>query len=475
MSQHTAHTDGAQTQAGPAAAAVSAPKQNAVEQPELSAPLPIQCSLTVGAPDDPLEDEADDMADRVMRMPDSGFIQRKCAECGKEEEGGQLQRKPLSSFIQRKGSGGVAASNETTSRIRAAQGGGSPLGDGPKSFMESRFGADFSAVRIHDGTEAAALSQDLSAQAFTVGKDVFFNSGRFSPETGEGKRLLAHELTHTIQQTGSAQRQMIQRDPIVLPPVLVSTPVPGTSSSRRRQLAQETARQNVIARDAFNNLNVSFEQFVDLWLTSANTALHQAVVPEDPTVRRNFYTALGGNMLWAATSLFATWHPIVIAMSFVGAAIGSGAAAADAAPTGIPQVAGLLTRTRDTLFRQSASVRSDVAIVCAQRNRTDLESQRQVLWAHIFPGVPYNSSDTLRELTLVRINAGLVQFRAQYDAWQSATEASGSHRAVTYCREIFPHNADGEGAARAGCIISFSSSFTAEARQANPFTPHLTF
>jgi hypothetical protein len=79
-----------------------------------------------------------------------------------------------------------------------------------KTFMESRFGADFSGVRIHSGGYASQLSGELNAQAFTVGNDIYFNNGKFSPDSSDGKHLLAHELTHTIQQRNSLQRH-IQR------------------------------------------------------------------------------------------------------------------------------------------------------------------------------------------------------------------------------------------------------------------------
>ncbi|WP_082111583.1 eCIS core domain-containing protein [Spirosoma radiotolerans] len=170
--------------------------------------LPIQRKLTVGAVDDPLEAEADAMADRVMRMAEPSFIQRKCAHCQEEE---QLQRKPTASFIQRKtDAGGTTVSESVSRQIQTRQGGGSPLPTPTKTFMESRFGANFSNVRIHSDAEAAGLSTRLNAQAFTVGSDIFFNAGKFSPDTSTGKALLAHELTHTVQQNGSLNR-LIQR------------------------------------------------------------------------------------------------------------------------------------------------------------------------------------------------------------------------------------------------------------------------
>ena len=81
-------------------------------------------------------------------------------------------------------------------------GGGSPLPEETKGFMESRFGADFSDVRIHDDSTAASMNQSIQAQAFTQGKDIYFNSGKYSPNSHRGKSLIAHELTHVLQQRG---------------------------------------------------------------------------------------------------------------------------------------------------------------------------------------------------------------------------------------------------------------------------------
>lgn len=84
--------------------------------------------------------------------------------------------------------------------------GGSPLPAPVRSFMEPRFGANFGNVRIHTGEAAAEQSATLSAQAFTVGDHVFFGRNQFQPDTGSGRELIAHELTHTIQQGGAVQR-----------------------------------------------------------------------------------------------------------------------------------------------------------------------------------------------------------------------------------------------------------------------------
>ncbi|WNG46846.1 DUF4157 domain-containing protein [Archangium minus] len=86
------------------------------------------------------------------------------------------------------------------SEVRALQGGGSPLPDAARSFFEARFRHDFSAVRIHADARAARLARGVGARAFTLGRDVMVGAGEYAPETLEGRRLLAHELAHVVQQ-----------------------------------------------------------------------------------------------------------------------------------------------------------------------------------------------------------------------------------------------------------------------------------
>jgi hypothetical protein len=212
-------------------------------EPGLNQWLPIQLKLAVGAPDDPLECEADAMADKVMRMPETSFIQRKAAHsdysdyddehvrlkplpgqvtsfiqrcsCGDRDDE-HVRLKPLSSqitpFIQTKSDGAVPVSDSVSSQIKSSMGGGSPMQADTKSFMESRFGTDFSDVKIHNGGESAELNTSLNAKAFAVSNNIYFNTGQYQPETDSGKHLLAHELTHVIQQ-GQAAPSQIQRIP----------------------------------------------------------------------------------------------------------------------------------------------------------------------------------------------------------------------------------------------------------------------
>lgn len=181
----------------------------------------IQCKLTVGSVNDPMEAQADAVADQVMRMPANGLIQRKCSHCEEEEK---AQRKPLTSFIQKKeASGNVStASDAVSNKIQATKGNGAPLDPSTKTFMESRFGIDFSNVNIHTDSQAVALSSELNAQAFAVGNDVYFNSGKYSPESSQGKHLLAHELTHVLQQRHA--EKLVQRRLVVDPNDFVPLP-----------------------------------------------------------------------------------------------------------------------------------------------------------------------------------------------------------------------------------------------------------
>ncbi|WP_211263111.1 DUF4157 domain-containing protein [Thioalkalivibrio nitratireducens] len=100
---------------------------------------------------------------------------------------------------------------ETEAAIEARIGRGDPLREGVLHDMQTRFGRSFEQVRIHTDAEAAALCARIRARAFTVGSDVFFGPGEFDPGTERGRNLLAHELAHVVQQTGSARRQ-VQRD-----------------------------------------------------------------------------------------------------------------------------------------------------------------------------------------------------------------------------------------------------------------------
>jgi hypothetical protein len=137
----------------------------------------------------------------VQRSPDSrpqmGFVIRR-----QEQEEEELQMKPLH------GPEGGAVEQSVEKQIQTARGGGKPLDEGVRGSMEQGFGADFSNVRVHTGGQADALNRSLNAKAFTTGKDIFFGKGQYNPSSSSGQELIAHELTHTVQQgAAGVQRQ----------------------------------------------------------------------------------------------------------------------------------------------------------------------------------------------------------------------------------------------------------------------------
>lgn len=104
-------------------------------------------------------------------------------------------------IAQRSGDGAFHLDDETTQRINGARGGGQALDSGVQQQMGAAMGHDFSGVRVHTSPESHQLNQQLNAKAFTTGQDIFFKQGEYNPGSGSGQELLAHELTHVVQQS----------------------------------------------------------------------------------------------------------------------------------------------------------------------------------------------------------------------------------------------------------------------------------
>ncbi len=165
----------------------------------------VQAKLTIGEPNDKYEQEADTVAqDVVQRLhsplseaPPETEVQRE-TEAGKDK----LQMKPI---LQRTHAvGGEPASADLEGAINRAKGGGQPLEAGLQRSMSQAMGADFSGVRVHTDGHADELNQSIQAKAFTTGQDVFFKQGEYQPGSRGGQELIAHELTHVVQQGGAA-------------------------------------------------------------------------------------------------------------------------------------------------------------------------------------------------------------------------------------------------------------------------------
>lgn len=208
-----------------------------------------QPKLTINQPNDIYEQEADAVADKVMRMPEKNSnplffqpkpvpisaVQRKCDDCEHEddlqrkeddEDNRSIQMKDSKVFdihrkcdacekeekVQMKGeaiaSGGMIAPSAVSNAITS---GGQPLDRNTKSFMESRFGYDFSSVQIHNDSLAHQSSKEINALAYTHGNHIVFGLGQYQPDTNSGRGLLAHELAHVVQQRSMRSKPIQQK------------------------------------------------------------------------------------------------------------------------------------------------------------------------------------------------------------------------------------------------------------------------
>ncbi len=251
------------------------PKDRHVEEADtVPAGLPLflggspQRKLAVGPVEDPLEKEADRVAAAVT-SPGNIVIQRKCAcggsaageceECRKKEE--ELAGAPP---IQRQASGDGGNISEAPPVVhQALNTAGEPLDASTQSLMESRFERDFGDVRVHTDSLAAKSASSIHALAYTSGKDLVFGAGQYSPHSGVGQRLLAHELTHVVQQDSRSRpdlRRVVRRQPATAaatvtaqPGVVaqpgVAAPPPISPEDRQRQIYAATIMREVPAPD----------------------------------------------------------------------------------------------------------------------------------------------------------------------------------------------------------------------------------
>lgn len=217
--------------------------------PKRGVPL-LQTKLTVGAVGDKYEQEADHVAAQVVQTfsspTDNQPVQRQAGEddlqtkpdqvavqrCMTQPHISNLQRKSLNvqqqpaaesnlvlrmhNTLQRQvGVEGGTVSGDIESSIQRARGNGKPLDSSVRASMEQAFGTDFSNVKVHTNSIADSLNRSLNARAFTTGSDLFFRKGEYNPSSSGGQKLLAHELTHVVQQGGAGiQKKTLRKTPI---------------------------------------------------------------------------------------------------------------------------------------------------------------------------------------------------------------------------------------------------------------------
>jgi hypothetical protein len=181
----------------------------------------IQAKLEIGVVDDPPESEADHVAEQVMRMPEPAplavtsplsVLRRKCSACEEEEK---KEEKPVTiSRKQLHGGPALSGTAAPASVHEVLQLPGQPLAAATRGFLEPRFGHDFSRVRIHTGRTAMTSAAAMKARAYTVGANIVFGEGQYRPHSREGLGLIAHELTHVVQQGSALVEERVQRDMI---------------------------------------------------------------------------------------------------------------------------------------------------------------------------------------------------------------------------------------------------------------------
>ncbi len=262
----------------------------------------VQPKLSVSTPDDPHEKEADSVADHVMRMPDTATPQLKSEEeqvhrktsddedkkevhpkletpvitaiqCKEEEDHHTIHEKPeiiQTALLQHSGRAPPAPVADFEHHLSYSKGGGSALPDHTRQFMEHRFGADFSGVRIHTGAVAESLSGNIQAQAFTHGNDIYFNAGKYAPDTGTGGLLLAHELTHTIQQ-GASKSNASGASAVARNPILQRTasdrPVPSQLNNAVTKAKSEVGKVNA-DKEGPDGYRTGWDRLIDYFKTT---------------------------------------------------------------------------------------------------------------------------------------------------------------------------------------------------------------
>jgi hypothetical protein len=224
--------------------------------------LPVQAKLTIGEPGDKYEQEADRVASQVVKQINSPeaaqstqgqSVQRQeepVEELQAKPSISDLQRTPLPLEVQRVGMpegeelqaksllqrreaiAGGEASTDLDTAINSARGSGQPLDAGLQRSMGQAMGADFSRVKVHTDAQSDQLNQSIQAKAFTTGQDVFFRQGAYDPGSRGGQELIAHELTHVVQQSGGA----VQRSPLDLSDV--TTTIAGRGENSTKSLKQ---------------------------------------------------------------------------------------------------------------------------------------------------------------------------------------------------------------------------------------------
>lgn len=305
----------------------------------------VQPKLVLGRTDDPQEAQADRVAAQVMGAatpervaPSPERVQRECKECEEEE---QRKKKPEDEApVQRRATDapsptsatsaaaeGGALPSATATRIGRLRGAGAPLPAAEQSFFEPRLATPLHAVRVHADGESAGLSSALQARAFTVGHDIFFGAGEWKPGTTEGRHLLAHELTHVMQQAdatpfGTETLAPVRRWRLGTAPAPAGLSVVTDAEQRRRLDQAEGIVRTVVAstrcRNYFtdnctngagaNALQQAFNNARIYLLPQDDTNYGLQPDPNQPDIAFNLRAFRIGRYMMASTLLHEMFH-----------------------------------------------------------------------------------------------------------------------------------------------------------------------
>ena len=163
-------------------------------------------------------------------------------------------------LAQRAGDGAFELDEATQARINRERGGGQPLDDAAQTNMSETLGQDLSAVRVHTSPEADALNRDLGAKAFTTGRDIFFSEGAYEPHSTGGQELLAHELTHVVQQssgvvgggsgmTVNAPGDVYEQEAVAVAKTVMQNAASGTEVQRQVEEEEEEEKVQLQAEE----------------------------------------------------------------------------------------------------------------------------------------------------------------------------------------------------------------------------------
>ncbi len=250
----------------------------------------IQPKLIIGKPSDRYEQEADRVAEQIMQMPASGAVSSthssiqtqfpsiqplRTAETPSLQRESEEQEEDDEEQVQAKSYPGKSPTTNSTvqAQLASSSSGGQLLPHATRAFMESRFGRDFSSVRVHSDDNAASMNRQLNAKAFTHRQHIYFGNGQYHPQTRTGQQLLAHELTHVVQQTGGRGiKPKLDLQGRALPPTSKNS-TPALTTSPEVNHSHEHASGVAQAKSASHVAQNSFITFS----SSSNLGLHPII------------------------------------------------------------------------------------------------------------------------------------------------------------------------------------------------------